>query len=99
MATFPPNELTGELIKAARALLRLRIEDLAAETMLGLATLKRAEASAGGVRLTAANAARIIQVLEARGLTLIPADGRGGAGLRLMHREPNTAGGGVRHQT
>lgn len=78
-----PSDLTGDLLKSARALLRLRIEDLAADTKLGLATLKRAEASAGSTRLTEANAIRVLEALQARGVEFIAADSAGGVGVRL----------------
>jgi len=84
VSEFDAKNLTGDLIKAARALLRLRVEDLAADTLLGVATVKRAEAAQRKTSLTAANAARLVQALEARGVIFIPADATGGEGVRLQ---------------
>jgi hypothetical protein len=80
---FDPKDLSGDLIKAARVLARMRVEDLAADSLLGVATVRRAEAVPGKTSLTAANAARIVQALEARGVIFIPADAAGGEGVRL----------------
>ncbi len=83
---FEAAELTGPLIKAARALLRMRAEELAADAMLGLATIKRAERATGRIPLTASNADRILHALIARGLEFLPENG-GGVGVRLA--KPN----------
>lgn len=87
--TFESSCLTGDLIRAARALARLRLEDLAADTALGVATLKRAEASRGPTRLTEANARRILEAFAARGVEFIAADSSGGVGVRF--RSPDQA--------
>ncbi len=84
--TFDPRDLTGELIKAARALTNLKVEELASDAMLGVATIKRAEAAGGRVRMTLANADRVMVALERRGVKFIP-EGDEGAGLRLS-RDP-----------
>jgi hypothetical protein len=55
---------------------------LADRTKLGLMTIKRAQAYGGVVSLTAANAERVVAVLEAEGVVFLPADG-GGEGVRF----------------
>lgn len=80
---FDPRDLTGELIKAARALTNLKVEELASDAMLGVATIKRAEAAGGRVTMTLANADRIVTALKGRGVELLPVD-EAGEGLRLL---------------
>ena len=80
--TFDPRDLTGELIKAARALTNLKVEELASDAMLGVATIKRAEAAGGRVRMTLANADRVMVAFERRGVKFIP-EGDEGIGLRV----------------
>lgn len=70
-------------IRAARALLRVTAEALAVASKVGLATIKRAEAADGIVKMTAANAEAVCRALEAAGIEFIAEDGSGGAGVRL----------------
>lgn len=86
MADFEPAALTGELVRAARALLRLAIEDLASETGLGVATLRRAEAAVGPVKITRANALAIVVALDRLGIELIHENGVG-VGVRVRSTE------------
>lgn len=79
--------LTGRLLKAARALAGIRIEELQEQTKLGLATLKRAEAAADRVPLTRANAALVVAALRERGVEITPPHGKVGAGVRLSIKE------------
>jgi hypothetical protein len=79
---FPPDQLTGALVRAGRALAGVSAKDLAEASKLGLATVRRAEASDGPLKITRANAERLIEALEARGVVLVPPNG-GGAGVRL----------------
>lgn len=75
--------LTGAQLRAARALLDLSAEALAAATDIGLRTIGRAEREHGPVAMTAANTARIVEALQARGVIFVePSDG-GGPGVRL----------------
>ena len=56
------RELTGPLVRAARGLLGISIEGLAQMSLLSVATIKRAEAEQGPVRITAANSERLVEV-------------------------------------
>ena len=80
-----PAPLTPAQIRAARALLRWRAEDLAAHSAVGVATVRRAELAEDETVMTAANNAAIRRALEDAGVLFIAENG-GGAGVRL--REP-----------
>jgi transcriptional regulator with XRE-family HTH domain len=60
--------ITGAQLRAARALLNMSAQELADGTSLGVATIRRAEASDGDVAMTKANAERIVQFLAACGV-------------------------------
>lgn len=79
------SEITGAQIRAGRAILRWRAEDLAEHSKVGVATIRRAEAHDGRTGMTAPNAAAIRAALEAGGLEFIAENG-GGAGVRLRAR-------------
>ena len=85
MKDRPRPALTGAQIRAARALLRWRAEDLAQNAAVGVATVRRAELSEVETSMTAANDAAVRRALEAAGVEFIDQNG-GGAGVRL--REP-----------
>lgn len=85
---FDAGALTGPQLRAARALLGLSGEELANETRLGLATIRRAEAEGGVVRLTRANALLLVATLERLGVQFLAADKVGGPGVRMALREP-----------
>lgn len=85
MESFDPKSLSGAQIRAARALVGLSAERLAELTMLGIATIRRAEANSGKVAMTRANAERVIRTLEAEGLEFIAENG-GGEGVRRQGR-------------
>lgn len=74
--------LTSDQIRAARALVRWRAEDLARASAVGVATIRRAELAEGATSLTAPNDAALRQALEAAGIEFIDENG-GGAGVRL----------------
>lgn len=74
--------LTGVQIRAARAIAKWTVEDLARAAKVGLQTVRRAEAHDGPVRMLRNNEAAIRAALEAAGVEFIPEDG-GGAGVRL----------------
>jgi hypothetical protein len=74
--------LTSGQIRAARALLRWRAEDLARESSVGLATIRRAELAHDATSLTAANDLVLRRTFEAAGIEFINENG-GGPGLRL----------------
>jgi hypothetical protein len=82
--------LTSAQIRAARALLRWRAEDLARKSEVGIATIRRAELREEETSLTAPNDRAIRRALEAAGVEFIDEDG-GGPGLRLrkrLHKTP-----------
>src|SRR5215203_2624202 len=60
--------LTSAQIRAARALLRWRAEDLAVQSNVGVATIRRAELSEKETSLTAANDSAVRRTLESAGV-------------------------------
>jgi hypothetical protein len=74
--------LSSGQIRAARSLIRWRAEDLAKESSVGVATIRRAELAEGPTALTAANDQAIRRTLEAAGIEFIDENG-GGPGVRL----------------
>jgi hypothetical protein len=78
--------LTSGQIRAARALLRWRAEDLARESAVGVATIRRAELAEDETSMTAANNLSLRRALEAAGVEFIDGNG-GGPGVRL--RKPH----------
>jgi hypothetical protein len=80
--------ITGAQIRAGRALLRWSAQQLADASRLGVATIRRADATDEVPQITAANAAAIRQALETGGVEFIWDHGRG-VGVRLArHRMP-----------
>ena len=77
--------ITGAQIRAARALLRWSAEALAERSRLGVATIRRAEATDGLPNLTAANVAAVQAALESAGVIFVFEDGHG-PGVRLRAR-------------
>ena len=80
--------LTSAQIRAARALVRWRAQDLARESAVGVATIRRAELTDEETSMTAANDLAVRRALESAGVEFIDENG-GGAGVRL--RKPNEA--------
>ena len=74
--------LTSAQIRAARALVRWRAQDLAQESSVGVATIRRAELTDGETSMTAANDLAVRRALEAAGVEFIDENG-GGPGVRL----------------
>jgi len=74
--------LTSAQIRAARALVRWRAQDLARESSVGIATIRRAELAIEATSMTAANDLAIRRALEAAGVEFIDENG-GGPGVRL----------------
>ena len=72
-------------IRAARAFLRWRAEDLARESAVGVATIRRAELAENETSMTAPNDIAIRRALEAAGVEFIEENG-GGPGVRLKKR-------------
>ena len=82
-----PPALTSAQIRAARALIRWSAEDLAKESALGIATIRRAELRDNGTKLTAANDLAVRRALESAGVEFIAESESGAAGVRL--RKPS----------
>jgi hypothetical protein len=78
--------LSSAQIRAGRALLRWSAEDLARESLLSVATIRRAELSEKETSLTAANDLAVRRALEGAGVEFIDENG-GGPGLRLRKRQ------------
>jgi hypothetical protein len=74
--------LTSAQIRAARSLIRWSAEDLARESSLSVATIRRAELADGETSMTAANNLAVRRALEAAGVEFIEENG-GGPGVRL----------------
>jgi transcriptional regulator with XRE-family HTH domain len=77
-----PKPLTPAQIRAARALLHWSAEDLARESAVGLATIRRAENSQNETSMNVPNDLAIRRALEGAGVEFIDGDG-GGPGVRL----------------
>jgi hypothetical protein len=78
--------LTSAQIRAARALIRWSAEDLARETALSVATIRRAEIAENEISMTAANDLAVRRALEEAGVEFIDENG-GGPGVRLRKRQ------------
>jgi hypothetical protein len=76
------KSLTGDQIRAARALIRWSAEDLARSSSVGLTTIRRAELTIEETSLTAANNLAIRNALESAGVEFIDENG-GGLGVRF----------------
>ena len=74
--------LTSGQIRAARAFLRWRAEDLARESAVGVATIRRAELAESETSMTAANDLSVRRALEEAGIEFMDGNG-GGPGVRL----------------
>ncbi len=83
-----PPPLTSAQIRAARALIRWSAEDLARESTLGVATIRRAELRDSATKLTAANDRAVRHALEAAGIVFIDESENGGAGVLLKKSNP-----------
>ena len=79
---MPSKPLTSGQIRAARAFLRWRAEDLARESAVGVATIRRAELAANETSMNAPNDLSIRRTLESAGVEFIDENG-GGPGVRL----------------
>jgi len=77
-----PRPLTGAQIRAARAMLKWRAKDLAAQSAVGVATIRRAELADGKTSMTTANDLSVRRALETAGVEFIDQNG-GGPGVRL----------------
>ena len=77
--------LTSAQIRAARALIRWSADDLAKESSLSVATIRRAELTETATSLTVANDLAIRNALQKAGIEFIDENG-GGPGVRLQKR-------------
>jgi transcriptional regulator with XRE-family HTH domain len=77
--------LSAAQIRAARALIRWSAEDLARNSSLGVATIRRAEIAENETSMTAANDAAVRRAFESEGIEFIDENG-GGVGVRLRKR-------------
>jgi hypothetical protein len=77
-----PKPLVSVQIKAARALVRWSAEDLARESAVSVATIRRAELTDKETLMNAANDLAVRHALEAAGIEFIDENG-GGPGVRL----------------
>ncbi len=75
-------QITGRQIAAARSLLGMSQKELAEQSNVSIATLRRMEANEGQATGLANNVAAVAFTLELAGVTFIPENG-GGAGVRL----------------
>jgi hypothetical protein len=82
--------LTSGQIRAARAFLRWRAEDLARESAVGVATIRRAELVESETSMTAPNDLSVRRALEAAGIEFMEGNG-GGPGVRLRKRQTKKA--------
>jgi hypothetical protein len=80
--SYDQKHITSGQMRAARALIRWTAEDLARQSMLGVATIRRAEATDGPLQITPSNLGAIRRTLEEAGIEFIFENG-GGPGVRL----------------
>lgn len=80
------KSLTSSQIRAARALLRWRAQDLARDSSVGVATIRRAELSDSETSMTVSNDLAVRRALEMAGVEFIDENG-GGPGVRLLKRQ------------
>jgi transcriptional regulator with XRE-family HTH domain len=85
MVTTNPRMITGQQMRAARAMLRWTVAQLAERAGVSETTVRRGERVDGVPRMSAANLNAIQRALEAAGILFLDeGDVRsGGAGLRL----------------
>ena len=74
--------LTGEQLRAARALVRLEQAGLATAAGVSVETIKRLEGSTGEVSANSTTLTKVRRALEAAGVIFIDANGEG-PGVRL----------------
>jgi transcriptional regulator with XRE-family HTH domain len=74
--------ITGSQLRAARALLRWSADDLAEKSMIGVATIRRAESREGPLGVTPANESAMRAALESAGVIFVDENGEG-PGVRL----------------
>ena len=88
---MPVSALTSAQIRAARSLIRWSAEDLARESSLSVATVRRAELADDETSMTVANNLAVRRALEVAGVEFIDENGGGGPGVRLKKPGRTTA--------
>ncbi len=83
--------MTGRQMRAARALLRWRAQDLADTAHVGLATIQRAEKEDGSAQMNRSTEDAVRRVLEAAGVEFIEPNG-GGEGVRMKTPQSSAKG-------
>ena len=84
--------LSAAQIRAARALLGWRQDDLARASGVGPATIRRIEVVRGPIMGNVSTQLRIQKAFEQAGVCFIDADGSGGIGVRLESARPKKRG-------
>jgi predicted transcriptional regulator len=80
------RQVTSEVIRAARALLRWEQRDLANASSVSLPTVKRLESKPGALAAHKSTVSALVEALEAAGIEFIDENG-GGPGVRLRKRQ------------
>lgn len=75
--------LTSQHLRAARALLGWKQEDLAKKAKIGLATIQRLERGSGPIMAHVSTALKIQSALNKAGVAFLECDQDGGLGVRL----------------
>jgi hypothetical protein len=79
------SPITGNQLRAARALVRWSAEDLAERSWVSVSTIVQAEGEDGPVAVRAADARALCMTLKKAGVEFIPED-RAGVGVRFAKR-------------
>ena len=87
--SYELKPISGAQIRAARALVGWTAEDLAREAMLGVATIRRAEAADGTVQMTAANLQSVLNSFRRVGVLFMREEGKG-FGVFLLTKPEGT---------
>ena len=80
------KHLTSGQIRAARAFLRWRAEDLSRASSVGIATIRRAELADKETSMTTPNDTAVRRALKSAGIEFIEENG-GGPGVQLRKRQ------------
>ena len=90
MPRLPDQEITGALIRAARALAGITSATLAEDAGISVITIKRAETSLGNLSIRPATAEAIVSAFQRRGVGFIRGSGAGeGPGVILLGSPPD----------
>jgi hypothetical protein len=83
------KKISSAQMRAARAMLRWSALDLARQSKVGVATIRRVEVIEGEIPVTAANEAAIRQTFESAGIEFIEGNGTG-EGVRFRKPKRTT---------